>query len=235
MNCINCNLELPEGAKECPFCKATVNKSDFRCPACFVKLKRGTKVCAKCGLDIEEFERERKEEIEIANMPKPKMSTKKKILISSLVGAAVLLIVFFISLWNVYKFNSFKDDAKVFVKEVSKSIEIMDEMAEDYGEVYSGEWLVRVEKTMEVERGYKEEKTYLEDQRDSINYLASRLSDSAVRAKHREVAEKLYADYDSCFVYVVGKNGDEADYIGEYNKISKSLKENLKELKNIIK
>lgn len=52
MRCLNCNLAVSDGAKECPLCKAKINREYIRCPECFVKLDINERVCPKCGCDL---------------------------------------------------------------------------------------------------------------------------------------------------------------------------------------
>ena len=52
--CINCGAELPDHAKFCNKCGATVpeQNSALFCPKCGAKLESGTKFCGSCGTPI---------------------------------------------------------------------------------------------------------------------------------------------------------------------------------------
>lgn len=67
MKCINCNAELQENEKECPYCGSKVVIDYNHCPDCGADVKDSQRYCPKCGCDLEESFNESEKTINIEN------------------------------------------------------------------------------------------------------------------------------------------------------------------------
>lgn len=231
MKCINCNVELPDGAKVCPMCGAKATTAVVRCPECFVKLEKGTEICPKCGCNIKKAINEEK------NIPQEKAGITKKQMAAAIVSAVVVISVIAaaVGIWRSYKFKIFKEEADTFVSELEESIDQITVLAGEYNKVYDGQWLVHTENSLSLEKKYSEEIEKLKDSRDTCTYLASDLAGKSINDKDAALVQTAFKDFDRCYVYVVGKKGKYPGYMSGYEKVLESYEKSIKELKKRIR
>ena len=97
-NCSSCGAPLREGAKFCPVCGAACPEeapAPAFCPACGAPLEKDDAFCLSCGAKIADVVPQRKPAAQNAAAPKPKKprnGKKRKIVLISVITAAVLLL-----------------------------------------------------------------------------------------------------------------------------------------------
>ena len=231
MKCINCNLEISDDAKVCKHCGTNVITDVIRCPRCFVKLEKGIKKCTKCGCDIEKALYEEKE----PEHEKLKLTKKRIIIVASAAVLLLAVIALVFGLWYSNRFNAFKEDAKDFVSMLEENAETVNMLADKYNNVYNGQWLIHTELSGVLEDKYKKEISSLKNSRDTLTYLTNELAEKCVNDEDASLVRKVFKNYDSCYIYVVGKNGKYPGYMNGYEKLFKEYEKNMKALKKRIK
>ena len=231
MKCINCNLELDDGAKVCKHCKTEVVTDVIRCPKCFVKLDRKIPKCPKCGCNIQKaLDEEKKPKAE------KKKITKKHVIISLSSVCIVIALIFAIAGF-VYsaKLGDFKKDAITYTKSLDESMDVINMLAQEYNIIYDGQWLIHTERSIALENKYKEEISALKENRDKLRYYTSILAEKAIDDEDKRLVKNVFKGYDNCYIYVVGKNGKYPGYMTSYKKILKQYEKDFNALKKRIK
>ena len=230
MKCINCNVELPDGAELCPMCGAKATKDIMRCPKCFVKLEKDSKVCSKCGIDIERFLAEEAQ----APEPKEKISTKKLVITAGAVVLAVAITATGFGLWRSHRAANFKKAASDYAESLEDSIKIINTLADEYNKIYDGQWLIQTENATALEKKYSGEIAELKDSRDTFTYLASDIAGKSVSDSDARLVKELFNDFEECYKYVVGKKGKYPGYMTGYKEVYAKYEKSLEKLRNRI-
>ena len=231
MKCINCNLELNDGEKTCKHCGTAVVTNVVRCPKCFIKLDKKIIKCPKCGCNIQKALAEEKKPKE----EKKKITKKHVIIAFSSVGLVLLLIFAIMGLSYSVKFGEFKKEAISYITSIDDNMDVINMLAEKYNEIYDGQWLIHTERAAALEVEYEEEIAELKENRDKIRYYTNTLANKTVNDDDKRLVEKVFKNYDTCYTYVVGKNGKYPGYMTSYKKILKTYDKDFKTLKNRIK
>lgn len=239
MRCYNCNVNIPDGAAECPSCGAKVRTDVLRCPKCFKSIERQLKTCPNCGCDISktlaEEERSRKQ------VKKPVLNRFSEM--SARIKAAAVVSFILIAAVVCTALASYKAaNAKRFEKYASEYISLSQECMEDidmlalkYNEVYDGKWLVQMENTQAVEKKYADVIDKIRTSRDRLDYLSGTLKSMSFDEEGCRLAGEVSNYYTKCYLYVVEKHGRYPGYISGYDKISKEYKRSLEDLENHIR
>ncbi len=242
MKCLNCNLNIPDDAKACPFCKAKTDVKHKRCPKCFVKLSIDQTVCPKCGYDISKsndgdfvFHKSKSaEKKHFADLSR-KISKHKTLYfaIMAIIVVCIAITVYFVHSSNT-KSNYLKalNEYSTVIKESMGNVEIL---AEAYNNVYDGEWLNQVNNIAKLEKKYNDTIKDCKSERDSINYLYNQLIKSTDEATGNRIIKKAFKSYEKCYLYVVEKYGKYPGYMDEYNLLTEKYEVDIMELDEFIK
>jgi len=229
LKCINCNVTLPDDATECFFCGAKVETGVIRCPKCFVKLENNTKVCPKCGHNFE------KEEEKTEDSGKKKLTKKQIALFVSIPLICIALIVATYVSWYSARNSEFQTGLREYVLVLEDSMESISLLANEYDKIYVGQWLIYAEQMASMESTNRAFINEITENRDTITYLASELSEKSVNKKDALLVKNAFENFDKCYVYVVGKKGTYPGYIEGYEKLSSEYKKSLLEIYKIMK
>lgn len=241
MKCLNCNLNIPDDAKACPFCKAKTDVEHKRCPKCFIKLRINQTVCPNCGYDIGKsndadfvFHKSKSAEKEYFVELSKKISRHKVLYfaIMAIIVVCIAITVYFVHAFNTK--NSYLKALNEYSTVIKESMENVEILAEAYNNVYDGEWLNQVNNIAKLEKKHDGIIKDCKSERDSINYLYNQLKMSTDKDDENKIIKKAFKSYEKCYLYVVEKYGKYPGYMDEYKLLTKKYEADIKELDRFI-
>ena len=242
MLCSKCNRLIPEGADACPNCKADVATMERRCPNCWARLDIQDKQCRKCGCDIDKRIAElREEERKKHETLKDKL---KKIPLWIRICVPLFIVIVIASSFagvKIHEYNKVAEqnaNAVELAENYIVSVEIttgnITKLAQAYEDmVYGQSWLDHTGSAVVVRDVYKDEIDVIKKAREPLDYAKTRV-DACGNKEISEALANVHYNYNKCYGFVIGENGQYPTYMDEYNALHKEYEESIKALKEVI-
>ena len=231
MICKNCNNEVDEGVKICPYCNTN---TEYRCPNCWAKLTEGENTCLKCGCDVLEYIRESEE---ILDYTPPTLADKVKKLpkwlkISILAALAVIMAVSIVI--SVTNAQERQEEAKMASHEMidmaDGAIELISSLAQSYeDEVYSKDWITYIESAQALREKSKKKTDEIKKMSEPVSRRRDIIK-ALGGSEAGERADRVYYCYRECYSYVVGEKGKYPNYLKKYKELVGKYEEAAQEL-----
>ena len=249
IRCPKCEALLADGQLFCSECgeKLVVEKNN-KCTMCGAEIQEGNQFCSSCGNKIEENDLSAAERIEsynnsIINEGNNKNKTNKIVVISVIV-AAILLIVGFIFIQNKkaeeYEKNAKAFGAKILISTVNLE-NIGNEIISEWHDSIWNRWSIYDDIDEAIDGALRNKAVEVREarsQRSEIEKLYSKLRKPANNtdkmAELNDAIKSLYDEYDKMYDVVITPSGSYNSFSSQFKACDSSVVDALDDLNNLL-